>query len=97
MRSSHKGHLKFNGVSKEATLAHVYPCASINLVSLGQLCDDGCIGTFNKDYAIITKNKKVILHANRDPITRLWYTDLNQPTAAIVLEFKPTKEQDIFN
>ena len=97
MRSSHKGHLKFDGVSKEATLAHVYPRASINLVSLGQLCDDGCIGTFNKDYAIVTKNKKVILHANRDPITRLWYTDLNQPTAAIVLEFKPTTKQNIFH
>jgi hypothetical protein len=43
------------------------------------------------------QKQKVILHDNRDPITRLWYTDLNQPTAAAVLEFKPTTEQNIFH
>ena len=60
---------------------------------MGVLCDDGCTGYFHKDYAIVAKNKKVVLYANRDPLTKLWYTDLNQPTAIntkFCTDFEPT-------
>ena len=32
-----------------------------SLMSVGQFCDDGCIGIFTKEHFVITKNGKLIL------------------------------------
>ena len=84
MQPFNKGDLKLNNVAKEEKLSHVYPNVQIYLTSLGILCDGGCTGISTKEYAVILKDKKVVLHASRDQITKLWYTDINQPDAARV-------------
>ena len=48
-----------------------------SLLSIGQLCDDGCVATFDKDSVVIAKDNTVILQGKRDPSTKLWMVDLN--------------------
>ena len=41
LTSTHEGQLPLKGISRTASLAHVMPGLQTNLVSLGQLCNDG--------------------------------------------------------
>ena len=50
MRSTHTATLHVPGLPKASLTAHVFPqLASGSLLSVGQLCDSGCIATFDKD------------------------------------------------
>ena len=91
IRLSHRSNLPLTHVSKDATRAHVYPNTTTPLTSIGQLYDNGCICVFTKTFAQVTKNKKNVLHANRNTITCLWITDLHQPTADATIKAKITK------
>ena len=81
MRSSHLGNNKIEDVSEKSKIAHVYPNATISLTSLGKLYYDGCTVQLTKEHAIVSKGEIFSLFANRDPINRLWLTDLNIPPA----------------
>ena len=65
-----------------ASKACVFPNnMAASLLSIGQLCDDGCIAMFDKHRVAIIKDNAVILTGRRDPKTKLWMTvDLSAAT-----------------
>ena len=52
---------------------------SANLISLGQLCDDGCYVLLSAESLCAIKNNKVILQGYRNPNDGLW--DIPLPTS----------------
>ena len=77
MTNTHEATLRLPGVSPSASKAYVFNNMASSLLSIGQLCDDGCIATFDKDSVVIAKDNAVILQGKRDPSTKLWMVDLN--------------------
>ena len=45
---------------------------SASLISMGQLCDDGCNVLFNKHVLVVMKNKRVVLRGIRNRRDNLW-------------------------
>ena len=67
-------------MATSANESHHFPNLHTSLVSVGQLCDNGCEAIFTKDKAIITKANDIILEAPRNPNTGLWhYQPSNHP------------------
>jgi len=52
-----------------------------SLLSIGTLCDSGCIAIYDKDKVTIQHAGKVILRGYRSSSTRLWTIDIAQPQA----------------
>ena len=83
MTNTHEATLRLPGVSPSASKAYVFNNMASSLLSIGQLCDDGCVATFDKDSVVIAKDNTVILQGKRDPSTKLWMVDLNcSPTTS---------------
>ena len=82
MQSSHSTNLPFHGLSENATCAHIFPAlATANLLSIGQLCDDGCTATFTHSHLRVTKDNKTILTGTRNHTNGMWYVPLhNRPS-----------------
>jgi hypothetical protein len=79
IQSSHTCNLLLTDLPPQARQAHILPGLVHNsLISVGQLCDNGCIVTFTHDQVTVTKNKKCVMHGSRDPKSRLWRVNLNQ-------------------
>jgi hypothetical protein len=79
IQSSHTCNLLLTDLPPQARQAHILPGLVHNsLISVGQLCDNGCIITFTRDQVTVTKNKKCVMHGSRDPRSRLWRVNLTQ-------------------
>ena len=66
-------------LSSTAQKAHVFPgIKSSSLISLGQLCDDGCTAVLNNKSIGIFKNNSMILQGTRNFVDGLW--DIKIPT-----------------
>ncbi len=60
-------------VSDAAKTAMILPnLRSASLISMGQLCDDGCDILFNKHVLVVMKNKRVVLRRIRIRRFNLW-------------------------
>ena len=69
---------------------NVFPDMASSLLSIGQLCDDGCIALFDKHQVAIIKDNAVILTGHRNPRTKLWMVDLNaSPTLDPIVDPVP--------
>jgi hypothetical protein len=80
MESSHTADLDIPELNAAASKAHVSPgMAHHYLLSVGQLCDDGYIVTFQRETVTIcnSKNSK-LLSGPRDVTTGLWRINLKQ-------------------
>ena len=56
IRATHQGHLPFaTHLSPQATKTSLFPNLHNNLISVGQLCDDGCTVTFTKSTMKVAK------------------------------------------
>ena len=65
-------------LSTIAKEGYILPKLSTNtLISIGQLCDDKCIATFDAMSVKISKNNKIILEGSRDSKTGMWHMPLN--------------------
>ena len=63
-------------------LCDVFPNWGGPLLSIGVLCDHGCVAHFQSDtVSIMDSAGRVILTGNRDPVTRLWMVPTHSPTA----------------
>jgi hypothetical protein len=80
MESSHTAELDIPEFNAAASKAHVFPgMANHSLLSVGQLCDEGCIFTFKHASVTICDSKKSqILNGPRDLDTGLWRINLKQ-------------------
>ena len=85
MVSTHIAELDLPTVPSPARTVHIFPDmeGSLPLLSIGKLCDEGCIAIYEKDTVNILMDNKTILQGKRDFSTGLWFIDLNkdnQPT-----------------
>jgi hypothetical protein len=80
MDSSHTAELESPKLNAAASKAHVFPgMSNHSLLSVGQLCDEGCIVTFNQDtVTICDSGTSQILRGPRDLNTGLWCINLRQ-------------------
>ena len=79
-----------NSLPPEALQAHIVPGIKPNsLISIGQLCDSGCIATLNAETADISFEGNTILTGIRNPTSGLWQTDLQPQSPPISSLTKP--------
>jgi hypothetical protein len=79
IQSSHTCNLLLAGLPPQAWQAHILPGILHNsLISVGQLCDNGCSVTFTHDQVTVSKDKKCVMQGSRDPKSRLWRVNLKQ-------------------
>jgi hypothetical protein len=79
IQSSHTCNLLLTDLPNQARQAHILPGLVHNsLISVGQLCDNGCSVTFAQDQVTVSKNEKCVMYGSRDPKSRLWLVDLKQ-------------------
>jgi hypothetical protein len=65
-----------------ARQAHKFPHLAHPLLSISQLCDHGCVATFNNTEVRITDaSAKLVMRGLRDPTTNLWTIPLHNPTS----------------
>jgi hypothetical protein len=83
MRSTHTATLNLPNLPTGACEAHIFKeLASGSLVSIGQLCDGGCIATFDRTTIKIFHQEKVVLIGYRNFNTGLWEFDIGSNTTA---------------
>jgi hypothetical protein len=85
MESSHTADLDIPGLNDAASKAHVFPgMAHHSLLSVGQLCDEGYIVTFQRDtVTIYNSESSKLLSGPRDVTTGLWRINLKQTNKPI--------------
>ena len=67
MASNEGGYLPFPGLSNKARTANIYNnLQSASLISVGQLCDNGCIVAFDNQAVYAIKNGNIILQGYRN-------------------------------
>ena len=79
--STHTANLALPELPHQATVAHLFPdMGSSALLSIGLLCDAGCIATFTDDTATITLHGHTILTGTRNIHTdKLWQMNVPSP------------------
>jgi hypothetical protein len=97
MRSTHEADLELTTTilpPPEATSAHIFPdLATHSLVSIGQLCDSGCVATFNSNSVIVSKDGATVLTGKRHS-NGLWYMDSDEtPVTNISQQPHPVTEK----
>ena len=71
IQATAQGYLPLHSDLKLKSL--VYPqLASESLLSVGQICDTGCMVLFHEKGLLIFKNNKILLSGNRNPIDQLY-------------------------
>jgi hypothetical protein len=60
-------------LNKQARQAHILPeLKNSSLISIGKLCDAGCIAKFDKNHVVIQQNGNTIITGDRNPTNGLW-------------------------
>jgi hypothetical protein len=79
IQSSHTCDLLLEDFPPQERKAHILPGLVHNsLISVGQLCDNGCSTTFTQEQVTVSKNRKCVMYGSRYPSSRLWRVDLKQ-------------------
>jgi hypothetical protein len=79
IQSSHKCNLLITYFPPQARQAHILLGLVHNsLISVWQLCDNGCSVTFTQEQVTVSKNGKSVMYEAQDPRSRLWRVDLKQ-------------------
>eukprot|EP00804_Cyclotella_cryptica_P019523 CCRYP_006659-RA/>CCRYP_006659-RA protein AED:0.42 eAED:0.40 QI:0/0/0/0.5/1/1/2/0/378 len=78
IQSTHVGNLNLPGLGDAATLAHVVPgLAHSSLLSIKQLCNNGCHVLFTKQDCKVYHKAELMLVGKRHPATGLWVVPTN--------------------
>ena len=74
VQATHKGLMNFHkDISEEASEVLIFPhVKNESLLSIGQLCDDGCMVIFTKEKFFVTKHGKTLFHGKRNASDGLW-------------------------
>jgi hypothetical protein len=85
MNSTSSGLLPFQpNLSTSARKVHIFKdLQSASLISLGQLCDDNCVVTLDKNELQVKKNNKLLLKGTRNPSDGLWDIPITIPTTKL--------------
>jgi len=84
IRSTHTALLNIASLPTESRRCHIFPAldATGSLLSIGKLCDSGCIAIYDKRSVTIHRDGIMILQGHRDPTSRLWMIDINDTKTA---------------
>eukprot|EP00956_Cyclotella_meneghiniana_P042186 scaffold248388_cov50-Cyclotella_meneghiniana.AAC.4 len=86
IQSTHIGNLNLPGLGDAATQAHIVPgLAHSSLISIKQLCDNGCHVIFTKKTCKVFRKAELMLEGRRHPATGLWIV----PTSTKRVSAKP--------
>jgi hypothetical protein len=81
MYSTHIAELDLPSLPPAARLVHIVPALNAtSLLSMGQLCDAGCVVTFDAKTVTVKLNDERILDGVRTPATGLWQLSMVKPT-----------------
>ena len=90
MYSTHEAELDLPNLPIEARRVHIVPALqTASLLSMGQLCDAGCIVTFDSKSVAVHRNDELILDGIRTPATGLWHLSLVKTTLDIAPATSP--------
>ena len=67
--STHQSQIPLKHLSSQAKHAEIFPNLHSSLISIGKLCDDKCIVTFDKQKFIVSITKDIIIEGYWDPTT----------------------------
>ena len=97
LKSTISGTLDIKQLSPKANKAHILPnLRSASLLSMGQLCDDNCVVTLDKQNMFVTKNNEIVLRGKRNKFDGLWDVQLStEPLKANVIIQKSTLKRDL--
>lgn len=76
MQNTHEGYLNVPYLPTEACKAYLFEDMQSSLISIGQLCDSGCIAIFDKKQVSILMDNRIILQGKRDKATGLWHVNI---------------------
>ena len=77
LRATHTTSIPIPTLPPEATKAYIIPdLHKYSLISVGQLCQHGCIVTFTSTHLTISHNDKVLLTGDFNPQTCLYHTNM---------------------
>ena len=97
IQAKESGQLPLPHVSTHAKEAKVFQdLKSSSLLSLGQLCDDGCKAILDKEKVTVTKGKNIVLKGVRNPRDGLWDVSLPVPDTMqmnIIIEKNKSKKE----
>jgi len=82
MTSTHEGYLRLPHLSQEARKTHLFPSMQSSLISVGPLCDSGCIAAFDQDKVVVMFDNHVFLTGHRNHTTGMWQVQLPTPHIA---------------
>ena len=77
MASMYQAQIPLQNLSSQEKHAEIFTNLHSSLISIGKLCDDECIVTFDKHKFIVSKNKDIIIEGYWDPTNRLWWFPLH--------------------
>ena len=95
MQSKATCNLDIKGLTKKGTEANIFDNMHVNLISLGQLCDDDCVITLLKTKALVHKYNNLIMMASRNRQNGMWEFDLNRPQDSMNNVYEITMARDI--
>ena len=73
--ATHVGWLPCSNLPSAAIVAYIFPGLRMSLLSVGQLCDQGCKATFDKRTVKISFGDRTVFSGTRDSSTGLWSID----------------------
>ena len=79
MESTHQAQIPLKTLSSQAKHAEIFPNLHSSLISIGQLCDNECMVTFDNHKVIVSKNRDIIIEVYWDPTNGLWQLPLHHP------------------
>ena len=88
--STHTGLVPLPYIPSSACRAHIFPSIkSGSLLSIGQLCDVGCIATFDKATVVVKYGNKIVTHGTRTA-NGLWTIEIAIPNITPKTQPTPT-------
>ena len=87
MTNTHEGYLTIPNLLSNACKTYLFDDMQSSLISIGQLCDAGCVVTFSKNHVHINKEGELILKGLCNTATGLWTADLDsQPSFPPIIQ-----------
>ena len=78
--SNHQAQIPFHNLLRQAKHAEIFPTLHYSFNLIEQFCDDDFIVPFDKHRDIVIKNKAEIIEGYQDPMNRLCYFPLHNPS-----------------
>lgn len=70
IESESKGELPFKTLPKKAAAAYKFNDISLNLLSVGNVCNEDCVGVFKKKEMFVSKEEDIVITLKKEPLLK---------------------------